>query len=908
MSGIAGSFGFGADTEGIARRMSGALAHRGPDGEHLLVADHAGLVHRLLDVPDRESGLQPMTSEDGRYTLVHDGALHNHAELRAELEGQGHRFRTATDTEVLLAAHAAWGTAAYDRLEGRFALALHDARTGTLTLARDHFGIAPLYYWIDQGADAAELPRLLFGSEIRALLAAERFEPVADDRAIYRYLKLHLQDDEPGTFFAGVRRLLPGQLLEIGPGGLELSAFSRLPEELEGIAAGPRRPYDQQAVAEFRGLFAEAVRRHLPGDGPVGTSLSGELGAAAVAAESAHQQRLQAGDESAGGPRQHAFAAPQSARAQRGLEALARHYPGQVAAHSVRPDPAAVLQDLRDVVRTQEEPPASIAAWADHAVMRAARDQVDVVLAGAGATEMLAASPAHAAVLRRQLRTQKRFRELAGALATARPRRGERPAVASVPIEALLNSAFVAAHSAERDSTVRDDLTARRLQDLFHTALPAQLHGQDRNAARFGLEARAPFLDRQLLRFLVSLEDSALFSGGRDQRILREALDGVLPEPPAAHRAAGDPSAMEDQWLLPIAAQVREIFASDSFAQRKHVDAPTVVALLDDFIAHPERHRTDMFWRLLSLELWMRTFLDDPAGAARPLDDQAAAAEQTALSAPTAAAPAAAPELEEPKSDYVANPGKQLDLLSAADGHTWRRLPLQTELVARGDDIEALVRERVERFAADLPADAVPAGAPWYLVISEKIVAITQGRSWFTWEVAPRPAARVLSRFVTRTPAGIGLGDPTTMELAIREVGLPRVLAASVAGAAGKLVRKRGLFYEVVGANVRAIDGPTPYSAFPSNVSAKLPPKDPDAVSAQITAALRGADLPPGLRESFVGTVVMDANDIGRNVLGSDVDTSAARLEATFADNPLGQGRQRTPLAILVDLGPAAQR
>ncbi|WP_338027680.1 hypothetical protein [Brachybacterium avium] len=193
-------------------------------------------------------------------------------------------------------------------------------------------------------------------------------------------------------------------------------------------------------------------------------------------------------------------------------------------------------------------------------------------------------------------------------------------------------------------------------------------------------------------------------------------------------------------------------------------------------------------------------------------------------------------------------------------------------------------------------------------MISEKIIAISQGRSWFTWEVKPRRSAKVLSRFVSRTPAGIGLGDPTTMELAIREVGLPRVLVASAAGAAGKVVGRRGLFYEVVGANVRAIDGPTPYSAFPSNVSAKLPPKDPDAVSARISAAIRAADIPATLRESFVGTVVMDANDIGRNILGSDVATPHEHLEATFADNPLGQGRQRTPMAILVDLDIASQR
>ena len=315
-----------------------------------------------------------------------------------------------------------------------------------------------------------------------------------------------------------------------------------------------------------------------------------------------------------------------------------------------------------------------------------------------------------------------------------------------------------------------------------------------------------------------------------------------------------------------------------------------------------------MFWRLLNVELWMRTFFDDAEGATRALGGSADEAALAAAPAPAAVAAEPAAEEVVPKSDYVANEGKQLDLVSEADGRTWRRLPLQTALVARGDDVERIARERVEAFAASLPEGVVPDGAPWYFVISEKIIAITQGRSWFTWEIRPRRSAKVLSRFVSRTPAGIGLGDPTTMELAIREVGLPRVVAASAVGAAGKVIGKRGLFYEVVGANVRAIDGPTPYSAFPSNVSAKLPPKDPDAVSARISAAIRGADIPAALRDAFVGTVVMDANDIGRNVLGSDVQVPHEQLEATFADNPLGQGRQRTPLAILVDLGAAAGR
>lgn len=916
MCGIAGTYGFGADTEGIARRMSSALAHRGPDGEGLFLDDQIGLAHRRLAIIDREHGAQPMTTADGRYTIIYNGETYNYLELRAELEQLGHTFRTDSDTEVLLEAHAEWGTAAYDRFNGMFAFAIHDAHTGTVTIARDHFGIKPLYYWVDPASATGDGPKVLFGSEIRSLLAARVFEAAPDHRAVYRYLKFRIQDDDSQTFFAGVRRLMAGEVLEIRADGTEVTPFTRLQDELREIAAQPSRPYDQQVVDEYRERFQESVRLRLQSEVPVGTSLSGGLDSSAVAAVIARQLREQPEDErySAVGSRQNTFSAvfPNSSNdEERYVDALLDDYRGQITPHKITPQPDAFLEDLHDFVRTQEEPIISTGPYAQYVVMREASQHVTVLLDGQGADEMMAGYNPYFYVYLRQLRRQKRFKELASEVIGSRDilrklARTRFSGRTSVPVEALLNSGFVSEHSAEKLTSVQDDIKERLLEDTFRSSLPSLLRYEDKNTMRFSIEGRVPFVDKELLKFLFSLDESAIIHDGWNKRILRESMDGILPDVISKRRNKIGFTTPEGEWFRAIAPQLREIFASDSFASRPFFDAPSVLALFDDYIAHPENHGTLMFWRLLNVELWMRTFFDDADGAAQALggtEHQPAEAP-----APAAASAPAAEEETPPKSDYVANPGKELDLVSEADGRTWRRLPLQTELVGRGDDIEALVRERVERFAADLPADAVPAGAPWYFVISEKIIAIAQGRSWFTWEVKPRRSAKVLSRFVSRTPAGIGLGDPTTMELAIREVGLPRVLMASAAGAAGKVVGRRGLFYEVVGANVRAIDGPTPYSAFPSNVSAKLPPKDPDGVSARISAAIRGADIPAALRDSFVGTVVMDANDIGRNILGSDVATPHEHLEATFADNPLGQGRQRTPLAILADLGPASQR
>src|SRR5690625_5158772 len=267
--------------------------------------------------------------------------------------------------------------------------------------------------------------------------------------------------------------------------------------------------------------------------------------------------------------------------------------------------------------------------------------------------------------------------------------------------------------------------------------------------------SRVPFVDKELLKFLFSLDESAIIADGWNKRILREAMDGILPDMISKRRNKIGFTTPESEWFRRIAPTLREIFSSDSFASRPYFDAPSVNALFDDYIANPSNHGTMMFWRLLNVELWMREFIDtDEAPAPQP----AAHGEPAAVSEDPAQTGEPAEVEEAPKSDYAPNPGKQLDLRSEVDAHTWRRYPLQTGLIARDDDLEALVRERVERFAADLPAESIPTSAPWYFVISEKIVAIIQGRSWFTWEVAPRRSAKLLSRFVTRTPAGIEIG------------------------------------------------------------------------------------------------------------------------------------------------------
>lgn len=891
MSAVVGTFGYGTEGPQISARMSRAQAQRGPDGEGSIERGSVAFAHRLLKVQDLEAPLQPAVSADGRYALMFDGGIHNYRELRVALEREGHDFRDGSDVELLLALHAQWGIEGYDRIEGMFAVAVHDAERDELTLVRDALAVKPLHLYREGDG------RLLFSSEIKGLLAAERFTPRPDDTTIFRYLKYRVHDEADRTFFTDVRRLLPGHALVISPEGERTVQFSTLRAELTELAQQPGRPFDEGLVADYREQFAAAIRRRIDVPVQVGTALSGGVDSSSVASMLARAIEQDPTDPAlaAIGEREQTFSAvfPNAINDEvRYVDAVADQYSDEIEAHRIYPTPERFLEDVDDFVRTLEEPTISTGPYAQYATLREASQFVKVMLDGQGADETMAGYTPYLFVRLQELRRKGEHRELAAEMLGARDiisRIGRRRLTKSsqgVPIEALLNNEFASAHTGERSTNVGDSLKLRLLEDVFEHSLPSLLRYEDRSTARFGLEGRVPFLDTQLLRFVFGLDEAAIIHNGTTKRVLRSAMQGVVPDAVLDRRDKIGFTTPEAAWFQQIAPHLREIFASESFGSRPYFDQRSVLALFDDFAANPGKHGTLMFWRLLNVELWMRAYIDQPG------QEPATAPKQVA----------AEPE-ELAKSDYDPNPDKQLDLVSAADHRTWRRYPLQTGLVGRGDDIDPLVREHVERFFAGLPDGSIPAGARWCFVISEKIIAIAQGRSWFTWEIRPRTSAKLLSRFVSRTPAGIGLGDPTTMELAIREVGLPRVLAASAAGAVGKVIGKRGLFYNVVGANVRAIDGPTVYSAFPSNVSAKLPPKDPDEVSSRLSAVIRAAQIPQWARDGFAGTVVMDANDIGRNVLGTDAPIPASELEATFADNPLGQGRQRTPMAMLFDLG-----
>ncbi|RBY78125.1 asparagine synthase (glutamine-hydrolyzing) [Geodermatophilus sp. TF02-6] len=883
MGGVAGCFGL-VDDPGLVRRMRAAQRHRGPDGEGCFTHGPVGLAHSRLAVLDREHGAQPLTDASGRYVICCDGAVHNHGELRDELRGLGHTFRSGCDTEVLVEAFAEWREAAFDRFDGMFGLAVYDTVEQRLFLARDHFGIKPLY--VACLPDGTGCPRVLFASEIKALLGSGEVEPVVDERVLYRYLRFGVHDDGADTFFAGVQRVLPGEVLTIDDRGVRRRT-SDLPARLGSL---PRRRYTSRDGDEYAEQLRRSVRERLISDVPVGTRLSGSLGSSTVVLLVDELLRQDPAARAVGA-RQHTVSAvlPGSrSDEERCVEAVLTRTEGRAVGHTVRPSADAFAEDLRDFVLTQEEPTLSTGPYVQYTVAQAAAEHVTVLLDGSGADELLAGSPSYRLVHLRQLLRQRRLLRLGVEAARSRRQLWQllRPRLSArlrgrhrVDPVTLLDDGFLAAHASERFSPVSDDLRARLLQDLFEASLPALLRCSDKNTARFGLEGRTPFLDVAAVSHLFSLDDEAVLADSAGSRVLRDATDDLLPDVVRTRPDRTGSTTREEQWFERLKTRFYEVFCSASFGRRPYFDQAAVLAEFERFVRGRGAADTALFWRLLNTELWLRAFIDE-----EPADVGAAVAEA------------------EDKPDLTPNEGKSLDI--EVGGHRRRRYPVQTRAITADDDLAALARERVAEFFARLresPEHREWLGCEWSLVVCEKVVAITQGRSFFVWDIAPGRWARFLSRRVAHTPHGIGLGSPETMQLAIQEAGLPRILFAALVGAAAKALGRHGDFYRLAGSHVAAIDGPTEYSVYPSNVSAKLPPARPDEVAARLAEAVRTV-LPADVASRFRGVVVIDANDLGCQVLGSDRPDQAARMPAVFADNPLGQDRERTPLCVVFDV------
>lgn len=565
MCGILGHFSSSGLTSSAAdypmRAGLSALRHRGPDDSGLEVftipsgsggrpSGRLALGHTRLSIIDLSSaGHQPMRSNDGRYCIVFNGEIYNYRELRQELVRLGHRFYTDSDTEVLLALWAQWGESGLRRLVGMFAFSVLDQHDQSLTLVRDAFGIKPLFYRL--GRD-----QLYFGSEIRALLALFPVNPSLNYQRSYDYLVWGHYDNSSDTFYKDVLHLEAGHALRVDLRQLSAGLPAGKPRRWWWPSISERTDLSfADASAQLREMFLDSVKLHLRSDVPVGAALSGGVDSSAVVCAMRYLE-----------PEMpiHTFSyvARGSAVDEEKWVDLVNAHAGAIA-HKVAIDPGDLAGDLDEMIDAQGEPFGSTSIYAQYRVFKAAREAgIVVTLDGQGADELLAGYAGYARGYIRSLLEKRRFLEVSAFLnrwaqwpgrgyrragltlgAVLTPRRlsafargliGQNAKPSWLDVE-LLNARGVVGAFPTRN-TQADDGAGRRLVEqlrasLTGSSLPSLLRHGDRNAMRWSIESRVPFLTIDLAEFLLSLPEAYLLSPkGETKHVFRAAMRGLVPD------------------------------------------------------------------------------------------------------------------------------------------------------------------------------------------------------------------------------------------------------------------------------------------------------------------------------------------------------------------------------------------
>jgi asparagine synthase (glutamine-hydrolysing) len=572
MCGFAGYVGAGSIQD--LRAMTGALAHRGPDGEGEWLAETSppvALGFRRLAILDIAGGAQPMATDDGALVVVFNGEIYNHRPLRAELESSGARFRSDhSDTEVLLHAYRQWGPAFVEKLNGMFAFVLFDRPGRRLLLARDRFGKKPLYY-------AEHAQGFVFASELRALARHRVIEKTIDTESVAHYFAFGYVP-APRSALRGVRKLRGGDLAlyDVGTSRLTVSPYWRY---------RLRRPSRAGSMgdwaSELRGLLRAAVARRLEADVPVGFFLSGGMDSASVLAL-AKERRPD-------GLQTFTIGFANAAFDERPAAQIAADYCG-ARHHTQVVDLAAMRTALDTVLTAIDEPIADPSLVPTYVLARFASETVRVALSGDGGDELLAGYETHRALASARVLDSvvPRFARPAllraairllppssGYLSTGfRLQRGLRGLAHEQPLWlaqwlapaglAEIGAACgrrVAAEDVYGDvlalwqSSASDlDLHERHLEFFAEFYLQSGVLAKvDRASMMNSLEVRSPFLDVEVAEFCLSLPRPAKFAQGRGKVVLRRAMDGLLPPPILARPKQGFAIPIQD-WLRDLPA------------------------------------------------------------------------------------------------------------------------------------------------------------------------------------------------------------------------------------------------------------------------------------------------------------------------------------------------------------------
>lgn len=612
MCGIAGLYTPNASVDReLLQRMMHSIHHRGPDDGGVWVQGPIGLANRRLSILDLSAaGHQPMSFPERQLHITFNGEVYNFRTLKVELEKQGYVFHSGTDTEVVLKAYAAWGDAAFARLRGMFALAIWDAAQQELVLARDPFGIKPLYY-AQCGA------ALAFGSELKVLRLHPQF-PTTLNRAALAYYLAHLYIPEPASIYAGAARLPAGCALHINVQGQRLVRYY----QPQAATSPPTARSEQAWLAELRQVLLGSVQAHLEADVPVGVFLSGGVDSSALVAlmRQAGQQHIKTFtigfSPGFGGYDERPYA-----------RIVAQHF--QTEHHELVVQPELETYLRQRLLPTFDEPFANPAALISDAISELASREVKVVLAGVGGDELFAGYPRYQAMrwLNMYTHTPLWVRQWVGQLAHALPHSPSRrnvferlrrftevgnlpPATRYATLTSFAPSALISKLLAPALPPARNGVLLGSLTELLQFDMATYLPGDlltyaDRTSMAHSLEVRVPFCDVEVAAFAQRLPDALRIRGLELKYGLKAALAPLVPRA-VLYRPKGGFSVPLGEWLSgPLRPLIHDYLAPKRLQAQSVLQAAPLTALVQTF-DQGDYTFTYLLWAILIFNLWQQ--------------------------------------------------------------------------------------------------------------------------------------------------------------------------------------------------------------------------------------------------------------------------------------------------------------
>ena len=608
------------DAERRLKAMGDSIRHRGPDGEGFFLdgtgngSSMVGLAHRRLAIIDLATGTQPMVHQSAGVTLIFNGEIYNFDLLRRELESHGHRFRTRSDTEVLLNAYVEWGPVCVNRLRGMFAFALWDHPRHRLMLARDQFGKKPLYVYESR-------EKLLFGSEIKALLAFGDMHPTLDRPSIADYL-LYRYVPAPHTFFAGIRKLMPGSYALWHHGQLTEKSFYTPPY---GLSPSTDTPLADPVDAFAREL-STAVKIRLVSDVPYGAFLSGGIDSSSIVALMSRNSAKPINTFSVGFREARNSELSHARLVAR--EFATRHSELLVSAEDL-------MQYLPKLIEHGDTPVAEASDIPIYLLSREAAKSVKMVLTGEGADQLLGGYPKHSA---------ERFAGLyQGLVPVCLHRAAVKPLINLLPyrfrrIKTMIFSIALrdprerlprwlgALSVAERDRLLGVGVPRRSpdrrpfLWNAGRSALQRMLYfdqtswlpdnlleRSDRITMAASIEARMPFMDTGLAALAARLPDSWRIRGFTQKYILRRMMAGILPKEILGRPKVGFRVPINEWFRGPMRGFVRDHVMGPASLTRELFNGHEVGRVLTEHENGRQNHE-ELIWTLVNLELFQKRF------------------------------------------------------------------------------------------------------------------------------------------------------------------------------------------------------------------------------------------------------------------------------------------------------------